>query len=75
MMWQHGWSAGEWLVMSLMMLISWGALVAGAVWLVHNARNPLGRSTTGARQILDEKLPSGEVTEEEYLRRRELHTR
>ena len=75
MMWQHSWGAGDWLVMSLMMLIFWGALVAGAVWLVRNARRPLEHSTTGARQILDEKLARGEVTEEEYLRRRDLLTR
>ena len=74
MMWHRSWGAGDWLVMSLMMLIFWGALVAGAVWLVRNARRP-GHSTGSARQILDEKLAHGEVTEEEYLRRRELLTR
>ena len=75
MMWQHGWGASEWLVMSLMMLIFWGALVAGAVWLARNTRRPLRHATTGARQILDDKLARGEVTEDEYLRRRELLTR
>ena len=75
MMWHRSWGAGDWLVMSLMMLIFWGALVAGAVWFVRNARRPLEPSTTGARQILDEKLARGEVTEEEYLRRRDLLTR
>ena len=75
MMWHRSRGAGDWLVMSLMMLIFWGALVAGAVWLVRNARRPLEHSTTGARQILDEKLARGEVTEEEYLRRRDLLTR
>jgi len=75
MMWHHSWGAGDWLVMSLMMLIFWGALVAGAVWLVRNARRPLEHSNGTARQILDEKLARGEVTEEEYLRRRDLLTR
>lgn len=72
MMWHHSWGAGDWLVMSLLMLIFWGALVAGAVWLVRNARRPLEHSTTGARQILDEKLARGEVTEEEYRARLEV---
>jgi putative membrane protein len=75
MMWHRSWGAGDWLVLSLMMLIFWGVLVAGAVWLVRNARRPLEHSTTGARQILDEKLARGEVTEDEYLRRRDLLTR
>jgi len=75
MMWHHSWGAGDWVAMSLMMLVFWGALVAGAVWLVRNARRPLENSNAAARQILDEKLARGEVTEEEYLRRRELLTR
>jgi uncharacterized membrane protein len=75
MMWQNGWGAGEWLVMSSMMLIFWGALVFSAVWLVRNAHRPLEHPTTTARRILDEKLARGEVTEEEYLRRRDLLTR
>ncbi|HZV25272.1 MAG TPA: hypothetical protein VFG00_03190 [Acidothermaceae bacterium] len=75
MVWHHSWGAGDWVVMSLVMLIFWGALVAGVLWLVRNARRPLEQNPGGARQILDEKLARGEVTEEEYLRRRDLLTR
>lgn len=75
MMWHHSWGAGDWFVMSLLMLIFWGALVGGAVWLVRNVRRPLEHSNGVARQILDEKLARGEVTQEEYLRRRALLTR
>jgi uncharacterized membrane protein len=35
MWWNHGgWGAGEWLAMSLMMLIVWSAVIALLVWLV-----------------------------------------
>ena len=32
------WGGGQWLVMSLMMLLFWGSLVALIVWAVRSSR-------------------------------------
>jgi putative membrane protein len=58
------------------MVAFWGLLAAGVVWLLRTIR-PADREATAttaptARQILDERLARGELTEEEYLRRRDL---
>ena len=80
MMGWYGWGPGTswlgWLIMSLMMLAFWGLLVAGIVWLVRSTRAggdiETRTSAPDAQQILDERLARGELTEEEYLRRRDL---
>lgn len=65
-----------WLGMSLMMLFFWGLLVAGAFWVVRATRVGQSASPSSTRsdalQILDERLARGELTEEEYIRRRDL---
>jgi putative membrane protein len=81
MMWHSGWGWGGWLAGGLMMLLFWGLLVAAVVVLVRGA-GPQGRPGTpstrdgqdgaGARRTLDERFARGELTEEEYLHRREL---
>lgn len=73
--WGHDMGWAGWLVMWLMMLVFWGLLVAGGFWLVRSIRSDRGGAPTAppsARQILDERLARGELTEEEYLRRRDL---
>ena len=37
----EGWGAGEWLAMTLLMLVAVGALVALVVWLVRTTSRPL----------------------------------
>lgn len=73
--WGHhtGWAG--WLAMWLMMLVFWGLVVAGGFWVVRatrSGRSAAPTSAPSARQILDERLARGELTEEEYLRRRDL---
>ena len=80
MFWNTGWGAGGWLLMILLMLAFWAAVIVGVIWLVRSTRgssslpppNPGNEKT--ARGILDERLARGEISEEEYTRRRELLT-
>lgn len=71
--WDHmsGWGGGwMWLWGSLMML-TWVAIIAAAVWLVLRSYHADHRGTRRARDLLDERLASGELTLEEYRERRE----
>lgn len=59
-----------WLWGSLMML-TWVAIIAGAVWLVARSltgANRPPRSSRG-REILEERLARGEISVEEYRER------
>ena len=71
-MWDHGWSAGGWLVMALMMLIFWALVVAGVIWLVRGTRPAPSSGEGDARRILDERFARGEISEDEYRQRRDL---
>lgn len=73
--WGHDMGSTGWLAMWLMMLVFWGLLVAGGFWLVRAIRSDRpgdAPALSNAQQILDERLARGELTEEEYLRRRDL---
>jgi putative membrane protein len=80
MFWNTGWGAGGWLLMSLLMLAFWAAVIVGVIWVVRTTRGPTvlsppnPESEKTARGILDERFARGEITEEEYTRRRELLT-
>jgi putative membrane protein len=80
MMWWNdgGWGAGAWFLMSLMMILFWGALVALAVWLVRTLRTDQSPapaphfSTARADEVLAERFARGEIDEDEFKRRRAL---
>ena len=78
MMWvdDGGWGAGQWVVMSLMMLVFWGGLIALVVWLFRTNRSespaPPAPPARTPDQMLDERFAKGEIDEEEFTRRREL---
>lgn len=77
MMWGYGnWGWGSWLVMSLMMLVFWGALIFGGIALWRSAersdRRPQHRGHPSPEQVLDERFARGEIDAEEYRSRREL---
>ena len=77
MWWDHGgWGAGDWLAMSLMMLVFWGALIALVVWLIRSNRTDqrpdAPASTRRADEVLAERFARGEIDEDEFTRRREL---
>ena len=69
----HDWGGGWWVVMVLAMLLFWGLVIAGIVWVVRAATGDRAAAgTKGAREILDERLATGEISVEEYERRRAL---
>jgi putative membrane protein len=77
-MWsRHGaWGPGEWIAMSLMMVVLWAAFIALIVWLVHFVRSDQRTDTAVPRQshadeVLAERYARGEVDDDdEYGRRR-----
>lgn len=73
MMWGSGWIGGL-----VWMVLFWGLLVAGVVWLARAAADGLGHGATrgddrgAARVILDERFASGELSVAEYRERRDV---
>ena len=78
----HGWynqgmGGGWWVLMMIGMLVFWTVLVIGIVMLVrHYSPRGIAPSSqprsNSAVEILKERFARGELTEEEYLRRRKL---
>lgn len=72
--WDHmDWGGGWWLVMVLAMVLFWGLVIAGAIWLVRSLSS--GHSAGGHRppsaiELLDRRLAEGEISTEEYAQRR-----
>ena len=57
----------------VLMLLFWGLLIVGAVWLVKviltggsNTGVPAGRNRLSAREILDQRYAQGEITREQH---------
>jgi putative membrane protein len=63
-----GWG---WVVMSLMMLLFWGGLIGLAVWAVLASR----RDRRAPEDVLAHRFARGEITDEEFVRSRDLLTR
>jgi putative membrane protein len=64
-----GWGGGWMWLWGTLMVLSWVIIITAAVWWVLRANRHGG--TGRARDILDERLASGELTPEEYRERRE----
>jgi len=77
-----GWGAGQWVAMSLMMLIFWVAVIALGVWLVRSTRRTprtpesvipeRTTATDDAQRLLAERFARGEIDETEFTRSRTL---
>lgn len=67
--WGHmdGWGGGWMWLWGTLMMLSWVAIIAAAVWFVGRSRD--GARTSRAREILDERYARGELTTEEYRER------
>src|SRR6266487_2879348 len=77
MMW-FGWGSGSWvswLVMSLMMLVFWGGLVALIVWAVRGFARPPESSKPDPLAILEERFARGEIDADELESRRTALTK
>ena len=79
--WMHGgWGWGWMSLMMVMMLLFWGAVITGIVWLIRGASwGPPSpeRSVTkeGPVDILDRRFAEGEISEDDYRARREVLAR
>ncbi|MDQ2838863.1 MAG: SHOCT domain-containing protein [Actinomycetota bacterium] len=72
-----GWGAGQWVAMSLMMLLFWVAVIALGVWLVRSVRSTpttpeAATVNDGAERLLAERFARGEIDEAEFARSRTL---
>ncbi len=76
MMWDNSWGAGQWVAMSMMMVVFWGLIVVAVVSLVRwnrgEAHASVARRENDAMRILDERFARGEIDADEYAHRREL---
>ena len=72
----HDWDGGWWIVMAIAMMLFWGLVLAGLIWLARTVLVDRHRAAQGAREssaieILDRRLAEGEIEIEEYRTRRE----
>ena len=78
--WDHmnmNFDNGWWIVMALGMILFWGLVILGIVWLVRELGDrPRGgaqaTSSPDPLQTLDRRLAEGEITVEEYEQRRRI---
>lgn len=68
--WGHmdGWGGGWMWLWGTLMMFSWVAIIAAAIWFFTN-RNTAGTRSPRAREILEERYASGELSTEEYRER------
>lgn len=73
MHWNDGWSTADWFGMALVMLVFWSVVLGVAVTVVRSLRDrhsePPG---SNPERTLDQRLARGEITEDEYSRKRDL---
>lgn len=70
--WGHmrGWGGGWMWLWGTLMMFSWVAIIAAAIWFVTRARDRTSSPGGGrAREILDERYARGELTTDEYRER------
>jgi putative membrane protein len=74
MFYQHNMDTGGWIFMVLGNIVIWGLIITFIIWLAQDVRTRPHRHHTAsgasAREILDRRLASGEISVEEYQRLR-----
>jgi putative membrane protein len=76
--WMHGgWGWGWMSLMMVMMVLFWGAVIFGVVWLIRGATQGTHTSEPPPRnespiEILERRFAEGEMSEEDYRARREV---
>ncbi len=69
----HGWWDGWWMGgMMLWMVLFWGAIIFGVIWLIraNGERRPPRRDD--AMEILDRRLAEGAITFDEYREKKAI---
>lgn len=71
MWWDNGqWGAGQWIGMTLGMLLFWGLLGLLGYWLIRALGNDSRRAASTPEEILAERFARGEIDADEYASRR-----
>jgi putative membrane protein len=72
--WHHmDWDSGWWILMVAGMVLFWGLVIVGVVWAVHELTRRRDRpSAPSPLDVLDHRLASGEITPDDYEKRRRL---
>ena len=71
------WGAGWWILMMIGMVVFWGLVILGIVWVVrelsgrHHASGP---ASSAPLAVLDRRLAEGEISPEDYQERRRILT-
>ncbi|MGH2984455.1 MAG: SHOCT domain-containing protein [Solirubrobacterales bacterium] len=73
--WDHmDFDNGWWIVMGIGMILFWGLVILGIVWVVREVSGPRRAAQPGgapdALETLDRRLAEGDITVEEYDERR-----
>jgi putative membrane protein len=69
------WGAGWWILMAAMMVVFWGLVILGIVWVVRSLGPGYTHHTRpggSALEVLDRRLAGGEISPEEYRERRDV---
>ena len=71
------WSGGWWILMALGMILFWGLVIVGIVWVVRELRSPADHPDHSGRAddplaILDRRFAEGAVSAEEYRLRKSI---
>ena len=67
------WGPGWWILMGLMMIVFWGLVIVGGVWLVRTLMAERhGHSGEKPIDLLERRLANGDISPEEYRERREV---
>jgi putative membrane protein len=72
--WMHGgWGWGWMTLMMVVMVLFWGAVIFGVVWLIRGALDgrPGGRRETPL-EVLDRRFTEGAISVDDYRARREV---
>ncbi len=65
------WGAGWWVLMTIGMVVFWGLVILGVVWLVRSTGSAQHHERgLSAIDVLDRRLAQGEISPEEYRERR-----
>jgi putative membrane protein len=69
--WGHmdGWGGGWMWLWGTLMMLSWVAIIAAAIWFLSRSRDTAGSRPSRAREILEERYARGELSTEEYRER------